>query len=139
MGPDGTLTLPDPADCLDLVDQLDAAGARCLWPKGQPFRVVSHADAGSLRLSVKSAADWFSAFGSLDIDTDRALDLRNLFELIDQSPSSRFVHIGEGAFVSLTAGFQRQLADLRVSTHSGNQRIRLHGLAALRGTRFSSR
>ncbi len=95
--------------------------------------------AGGGRLSVKSAADWFSAFGSLDIDTDRALDLRNLFELIDQSPSSRFVHIGEGAFVSLTAGFQRQLADLRVSTHSGKQRIRLHGLAALRGTRFSSR
>ena len=131
-GPDGTLTLPDPGDCLDLVDQLDAASARCLWPKGQPFRVVARADAGSLRLSVKSAADWFSASGSLDIDTDRALDLRSLFELIDQSPSSRFVPIGEGAFVSLTAGFQRQLADLRsVSTHSGKNRIRLHGLAAL--------
>ena len=131
-GPDGTLTLPDPGDCLDLVDQLDAASARCLWPKGQPFRVVARADAGSLRLSVKSAADWFSASGSLDIDADRALDLRNLFELIDQSPSSRFVPIGEGAFVSLTAAFQRQLADLRaVSTPSGKQRIRLHGLAAL--------
>ena len=131
-GPDWTLTLPDPADCLELVDQLDAAGARCLWPKGQPFRVVARADARSLRLSVKSAADWFSASGALAIDEDRALDLRNLFELIDQSPASRFVPLGDGAFVSLTAAFQRQLADLRsVSALSGKKRIRLHGLAAL--------
>ena len=131
-GPDWTLTLPDPADCLELVDQLDAAGARCLWPKGQPFRVVARADARSLRLSVKSAADWFSASGTLAVDEERAIDLRNLFELIDQSPASRFVPLGDGAFVSLTASFQRQLADLRsVSALSGKKRIRLHGMAAL--------
>ena len=132
VGPDLSLTLPDPGDCLELVDQLDAANARCLWPKGQPFRVVARADTHSLRLSVKSAADWFSASGQLDIDADRALDLRALFELIDQSPSSRFVPLGDGAFVSLTDAFRRQLADLRgVSTPSGKKRIRLHGLAAL--------
>ena len=131
-GPDWTLTLADPADCLELVDQLDDAEARCLWPKGHPFRVVARADAGSLRLSVKSAADWFSASGALAIDDDRSLELRNLFELMDRSPASRFVPLGDGAFVSLTAAFQRQLADLRsVSASSGGKRIRLHGLAAL--------
>ena len=132
LGPDSTLTLPDPADCLELVDQLEAARARCLWPQGQPFRVVARADAGSLRLQVKSAAEWFSASGSLAVDAERALDLRALFDLIDRSPSSRFVPLGEGAFVSLTSAFQRQLADLRsVSAPSGKKRIRLHGLAAL--------
>lgn len=131
-GPDSSLTLLDPADCLELVDQLDGASARCLWPKGQPFRIVARADAGSLRMSVKSAADWFSASGSLAVDEERTLDLRALFELIDQSPSSRFVPVSDGAFVSLTTAFQRQLADLRsVSTLSGKQRIRLHGMAAL--------
>ena len=130
--PDSSLTVPDPGDCLELVDQLGAANARCLWPKGQPFKVVARADAHSLRLSVKSAANWFSASGSLAVDEDHALDLRALFELIDQSPSSRFIPIGEGAFVSLTAAFRRQLADLRsVSAPSGKKRIRLHGLAAL--------
>ena len=130
--PDWSLVLPEPADCLELVDQLERANARCLWPKGQPFRVVARADAGSLRLSVKTAADWFSASGALDIDNDHSLELRRLFELIDQSPSSRFVPLGEGAFVSLTASFRQQLADLRsVSTLSGKKRIRLHGLAAL--------
>ena len=132
VGPDWSLALPDPADCLELVDQLDSGNTRCLWPKGEPFRVVSRADAGSLQLSVRTAADWFSASGTLHLDEDRALDLRRLFELIDQSPSSRFVSLGEGAFVSLTASFQRQLADLRsVSAASGKSRIRVHGMAAL--------
>ena len=131
-GPDGTFTLPDPGDCLELVDQLDAAGARCLWPKGQPFRMAARADTSSLRLTVKSAADWFSASGSLALGEDHALDLRRLFELMDRSPSSRFVPLGDGAFVALTSAFQRQLADLRsVSAPSGKKRIRLHGLAAL--------
>ena len=130
--PDGTLTLPDPGDCLELMDQLDAANARCMWPKGQPFRIVARSGADSLRLTVKTAADWFSASGSLDLDEDHALDLRRLFELMDRSPSSRFVPLGDGAFVSLTAAFQRQLADLRsVSAPSGKKRLRLHGLAAL--------
>ena len=132
LGAESTLTLPDPGDCLELVDQLEAARARCLWPQGQPFRVVARAEAGSLRLSVRCAADWFSASGSLAVDENRAIDLRALFELLDRSPSSRFVALGDGAFLSLTAALQRQLADLRsVSAPSGKKRIRLHALAAL--------
>ncbi|MDE0003692.1 MAG: DEAD/DEAH box helicase [Rhodospirillaceae bacterium] len=132
VGPDATLTLPDPADCLELVDQLDAANARCLWPKGQPFRVAARADAGSLRLKVKSAADWFSASGELDVGAEQVLGLRALLDLIDRDPSSRFVPLGEGAFISLTAAFQQQLADLRsVCRLKGKQGVTLHGLAAL--------
>ena len=132
LGPESSLVLSDPADCLELVDQLEAANARCLWPKGRPFKVLGRADASSLRLSVKSAADWFSAAGTLEIDETRALDLRRLFELMDASPASRFVQVEDGAFVALTASFRRQLADLRsVSSPSGGKRLRLHGLAAL--------
>ena len=132
LGPDATLTLPDPANCLELVDQLDAANARCLWPRGQPFRVAARADAGSLSLKVKSAADWFSASGELKVGAEQVLGLRALLDLIDQDPSSRFVPLGEGAFVSLSAAFQQQLADLRsVSRPKGKQGVALHGLAAL--------
>ena len=131
-GPDLSLTVPDPGDCLELVDQLEAAGARCLWPDGQPFKVVARVDANALRLEMKSAADWFSAAGSLEVDRNRVLDLRALFELIDRNPSSRFVPVGEGDFVSLTASFRRQLEDLRgLSAPSGKKRLRIHGLAAL--------
>ncbi len=131
-GPDLSLTIPDPGDCLELVDQLDVAGARCLWPGGRPFRVLSRMDTNALRLEVRSAADWFSASGSLEVDENRVLDLRELFELIDRNPSSRFVPLGEGAFVSLTASFRRQLDDLRsLSVPSGKKRLRIHGLSAL--------
>ena len=131
-GPDLSLVVPDPGDCIELVDQLDAAGARCLWPGGQPFRVVARADAGSLRLRVKSAADWFSASGTLRVDEDRVIKLRRLFELLDQNPSSRFIPVSEGAFVALTASFRRQLEDLRsLSAPGGKKSLRIHGLAAL--------
>ena len=130
--PDAPLTLPDPADCLELVDQLDVAKARCLWPRGQPFRIVARAGTASLRLSVRSAADWFSTSGELDIDGKRALGLSRLFEMMDGSPAPRFVELESGAFVSLTSGFHRQLADLRaMSAPSGGERLRLHPLAAL--------
>ena len=131
-GPDLSLTVPDPADCLELVDQLEVAGARCLWPKGQPFRVVARVDTNALRLEVKSAADWFSAAGSLQVEENRVLDLRELFELIDRNPTSRFVPVGDGDFVSLSASFRRQLEDLRsLAAPSGKRRLRIHGLSAL--------
>ncbi|MDE2983330.1 MAG: DEAD/DEAH box helicase [Gemmatimonadota bacterium] len=129
--PDGSLAYLEPHDCLELVDQLDAAGARCLWPQGQPFRIVARADAASLRVSVKAAADWFRASGELDIDGQRTLGLLRLFELMDRNPASRFVPLEDGAFVSLTTAFQRQLADLRsLSAPSGKKQLRLHRTAA---------
>ena len=129
--PDGSLAYLEPHDCLELVDQLEAAGARCLWPQGQPFRIVARADTASLRVSVKSAADWFRASGELDIDGDRTLGLLRLFELMDRSPASRFVPLEDGAFVSLTTAFQRQLADLRsLSAPAGKKQIRLHRTVA---------
>ncbi|MCZ0954731.1 MAG: hypothetical protein OXJ56_19340, partial [Rhodospirillaceae bacterium] len=75
---------------------------------------------------------WFSASGELDVGADQVLGLRALLDLIDRYPSSRLVPLGEGAFVSLSAAFQQQLADLRsVSRPKGKQEVALHGLAAL--------
>ncbi len=131
-GPDLTLALSDPGECLELIDQLETTGARCQWPQGQPFRIAARAEASSLRLAVKSAADWFTASGSVVVNERQAVDLRKLFELLDANPSSRFVPLGDGAFLSLSSSFRRQLDDLRaVSRPSGKKRIRLHGLAAL--------
>ncbi len=131
-GPDLSMAVPDPGNCIELVDQLDAARARCLWPSGQPFRVVGRVDSKSLRLRVKAAKDWFRATGSLQVNEDRVLDLRALFDLMDQNPRSRFVPVEKDAFVSLTSSFQRQLEDLRnLSSASGKEGLRIHGLAAL--------
>ena len=132
LGPDATATVSDLAECLEIVDQLQSADVRCLWPKGQPFRVAARADAGSLRLSGRSAAEWFGVSGALQLDGVDAIELRQLFEMLDRTPGSRFVPMEDGSFLALTEEFRRQLEDLRsISANRGRKQVRVHGLAAL--------
>ena len=131
-GKQRSLTLPEPADCLELLEQVHAGSARCLWPGGEPLKIVARAETAALKLSVKSAADWFRASGQLNIDEGRVLDLRQLFALLDKSPGSRFLELDDGEFVALTVSFRRQLDDLRsLSVPSGEGSIRLHPMTAL--------
>ena len=123
---------PEPQGALELLEQLHAAQAPCLWPKGEPFRIVAQAATSSLSLTIKSAAEWFSASGTLAVDEGRVLDLKELFALLDASPDSRFLEIGDGEFLALTASFRRQLDDLRsLSMPAARGSVRVHGMAAL--------
>ena len=124
--------LPDPAGALELLEQLQAAEAPCLWPKGEPLKIVAHAATSNLNLTVKSAADWFSASGRLEVDEGRTLDLKQLFALLDASPGSRFLELAQGEFIALTASFRRQLDDLRsLSSPAARGSVRMHAMAAL--------
>ena len=126
------LNLPEPLLCLQLLEALEAAQARCKWPKGEPFRIVAQAATTSLGLTVKSAAEWFQASGSLAIDERRVLDLKRLFALLDASPGSRYLELGGGEFLALTSTFRRQLDDLQaLTTPAAQGAMRLHPLAAL--------
>ena len=126
------LILSDPADCLELLETLEDASARCLWPKGQPLRIVARAAAPSLALTVKSAGQWLQTSGKLAVDKKRALDLKQLLKALEASPGSRFVELGGGQFLALTRTFRRQLDDLAsLSTPAEKGEIRLHSLAAL--------
>ena len=126
------LNLPEPQPCLQLLEALQAAQARCKWPKGEPFRIVAQAATTSLGLTVKSAAEWFQASGSLAIDERRVLDLKRLFALLDASPGSRYLELGGGEFLALTGTFRRQLDDLQaLTTPAAQGAMRLHPLAAL--------
>ena len=124
--------LPDPAGALELLEQLQVAEVPCLWPKGEPLKIVAHAETSKLNLTIKSAAEWFSASGTLEIDEGRALDLKQLFELLDASPDSRFLALGDGEFIALTASFRRHLDDLRgLSSPAARGSVRVHAMAAL--------
>ena len=126
------LTLPEPAQCLELLERLQAIDARCKWPKGEPFRIVSQASASSLRLTVKSAEQWLQASGALVVDDERVLDLKRLFALLEANPQSRFLELGDGEFLALAGGFRRQLDDLAsLSSAAAKGEIRMNALAAL--------
>ena len=132
--------LPDPAGALELLEQLHAADAPCLWPKGEPLKIVARAATSSLNLKIKSAAEWFSASGTLEVDEGRTLDLKQLFALLDASPGSRFLELGDGEFIALTASFRRHLDDLRgLSSPAARGSVRMHGMAALALRDFAER
>ena len=123
---------PDPAGALELLEQLHAAGAPCLWPRGEPLKIVARAATSNLSLKIKTAAEWFSASGTLEVDEGRTLDLKQLFALLDASPDSRFLELAEGEFIALTASFRRQLDDLRsLSSPAARGSVRMHAMAAL--------
>ena len=125
------LILPEPILCLELLEQLDAAGARCKWPKGEPFRIVAHRSTASLSLSVKSADAWLEASAKLAVDENTVLDLKRLFALLDASPGSRFLELASGEFLALTSAFRRQLDDLKsLSAPAARDAVRLHPFAA---------
>ena len=131
---------PDPAGALELVEQIHVAHALCLWPKGEPLKIVARAGTSKLNLTIKSAAEWFSATGTLEVDKGRTLDLRQLFALLDASPGSRFLELGAGEFIALTASLRRHLDDLRgLSTPAARGAVRMHGTAALARRDFAER
>ena len=122
---------PEPAGALELLEQLRAADTPCLWPKGEPLKIVAHAETSKLNLTVKTAAEWFNASGALQIDEGRTLDLKRLFELLDANPGSRFLALGDGEFIALTASFRRHLDDLRsLSSPAARGSVRMHAMAA---------
>ena len=126
------LMLTDSADCLELLEALEGAEARCIWPKGEPFRIVARVSAPSLTLALKSAGEWLQASGKLACDKERALDLKQLFKLLEASPGARFVQLGKGEFLALSRAFRRQLDDLAsLSAPAAKGAVKFHSLAAL--------
>ena len=126
------LMLSDPAQCLEFLEQLTTAGARCKWPKGEPFRIVARRSASSLSLTIKSADRWMRASGKLVVDEQRVLDLKQLFALLESNPGSRFLTLGNGEFLALTGAFRRQLDDLAsLAAPAARGNFRLHPLAPL--------
>ena len=126
------MILSEPAQCLELLEQLDSAGARCKWPHGEPFRIVARRSTSSLALTVKSADEWMQASGKLVVDDQRVLDLKQLFALLEANPGSRFLQLDNGEFLALTKAFRRQLDDFAsLSAPSARGAMRLHPLAAL--------
>ena len=119
-------------ECLELLEELKAAGARCKWPHGEAMKVVGRAANNALRLSIKSAVQWMQVSGELRVDEERALDLKRLFALVDENRGSRFLPLGGGEYVAVSQSFRRRLEDFAaVATAGAKGAQRLDPLAAL--------
>jgi SNF2 family DNA or RNA helicase len=114
----------------DLQTAVEANQLVLHWPKGESFRLAGHASSSSFRVNVKKDRDWFAASGSLQVDSDLAVDLMQLLDLLDESPS-RFIKLDDGRFLALTEQLRRQLDDLSAYGDRQKKKLRIAPVRAM--------
>ncbi|MHC5673520.1 DEAD/DEAH box helicase [Nostoc sp.] len=124
--------IADPEDCLELLLELQALGSNVVieWPQGEKLRVSHNADLKDFNLSIQRQQDWFAATGELKLNNDLVLDMQQLLELLEKTPS-RFIPLGDGQFLALTQAFRKRLDELRMFSEKHSKGIRFHPLATL--------
>jgi superfamily II DNA or RNA helicase len=132
--------ISDPEACLELILELQelgdsapgAADARAIveWPEGEKMRIKQRAGVDSFKMRISSQQDWFEASGELQISDDQVLDMRQLMDLLSATPG-RFIPLGNGEFLALTATFRKQLDELRTFSQRQGDNLRFHPLAGL--------
>ncbi|MCC5670666.1 DEAD/DEAH box helicase [Nostoc sp. CHAB 5784] len=129
---DGEWIIVDPEDCLELLLELQALESSVVieWPQGEKLRVSHNADLKDFNLSIQRQQDWFAATGELKLNNDLVLDMQQLLELLEKTPS-RFIPLGDGQFLALTQVFRKRLDELRMFSEKHSKGIRFHPLATL--------
>ncbi len=124
-------TLPDPLDCLELVDELQGLGdaVKVAWPKGETLRVPHRATSDHFSLKIRQRRDWFSIDGKLELESGLVLSLRELLDHMENA-SGRFVQLGKKDFVALSDRFRRHVEELAAYVDRHGKGMRFHASRA---------
>jgi superfamily II DNA or RNA helicase len=126
--------IDNPEECLqvllDLKSLQEEEKALVEWPEGERLRVTREVSFQHLRMRIRSRVDWFEMTGELQLDDDQVMDMKQLIELMQNSPS-RFIPLGEGQFLALSQEFHRRLRDLEAFADKRGKELRIHPLASL--------
>lgn len=128
---DGEWMVDEAEDCLELLTELQSLGDQVVveWPEGQTFKIKKLVGGESFHLRIGQQKDWFAASGTLQVSDDLVLDLRQLVQLLQQSPG-RFIAMDDGQFLALTDSFRKRLDELSAFAEVDGQGLRFHPLAA---------
>jgi len=128
---DGEWLIPAPDAALELLVQLQTLGdsARVAWPEGAKFKLRQEASTGQCRISIRQSKDWFELEGELKLNEGLALDLQQLLQLTKES-TGRFVPLGDGEFLALSAELRKRLDDLAAFSEPHGKGFRFHPLTA---------
>lgn len=99
------------------------------WPKGEAFRIKYEANFDHLFMRAKKQNNWFNLEGELRLDETMVLDMRQLIEMVENSPN-RFVRLNDGSFMALTKEFRRRLKEVSAFVETDSKGMRIHQLAA---------
>ncbi|MBU0680262.1 MAG: DEAD/DEAH box helicase [Proteobacteria bacterium] len=122
--------LSDPESCLVLLEELQALQepVRLEWPEGEKLRITNKVDFRHIRMKIKKKGSWFEVDGSIELDQDKVMDMRQLLQLV-QNRQSRFIPLQNGQFISLSRALRRHLHDFAVASRHKDKEIILHPLA----------
>ncbi len=123
---DCTWALTEPEEALAVLEQLPRLSAVCSvdWPRGKPVRIQAVATE-QLQVQVRSGADWLGLHGDLPLEEGRVISLQQLLHLAHESRRSRFLALGDGAYLALTEQLRRQLAELKALAQADGDTLKL--------------
>ncbi|MBD2038377.1 DEAD/DEAH box helicase [Leptolyngbya sp. FACHB-321] len=129
---DNEWLIDDPEACLELLLELQALGDSIVieHPEGEKFRVSHQSGLKDFKLNIKRQNDWFATEGELRVNDQLVLDMQQLMQLLEKSPS-RFIPLGDGQFLALTQEFRKRLDELRNFSERSGKGVKLHPLAAV--------
>ncbi len=122
--------VPGADDALALVEQLPQLDAIAAidWPKGQPIRVETAA-IGQLQVRLRSRNDWLGLQGGIALDEQLVFGLEQLLDWQGRG-AGRFVPLGEGRYLALTAELRNRLAELASVAEAQKDGLRVAPVAA---------
>jgi superfamily II DNA or RNA helicase len=128
---DGEWLVPAPDAALELLLQLQSLGesARVGWPEGAKFKVRQIAGAAQCRLGIRQSKDWFELEGELKLNEGLTIDLQQLL-LLMKDGTGRFIPLGDGEFLALSAELRKRLEDLAAFSEPHGKGFRFHPLTA---------
>jgi len=134
--------LQDPDDCLQALLELQAIREKVIveWPEGEKLTIAHQPSLKNLSLKIRTnQQNWFGLSGSLQLDQDRVIDLKELLAKLDKT-SGRFVEIEDGLYIALTQEFKKRLEDITTYSSDSDEddEILIHPLAATPLTELTS-
>lgn len=124
-----SILFDDPLECLELLSQLKSSQANVVWPEGEKIKLVKNsASAKNLLLKAKKQNDWFAIDGSLNVDKNIVLSLKQLI-LLSEKSQGRFIELDDGRYMEITSELKKQLHQLNAITIAKQEDLLLHPLA----------
>jgi SNF2 family DNA or RNA helicase len=107
----------------------NSEGITIEWPKGKAFSISRNLSFENLKMNIRQDHQWFEFDGSIEVDQDQVLSMRQLLQLINQS-NGRFIKLDNDRFVALTDSFLKRLKELQVISSDSGDAHKIHPLAS---------
>ncbi len=120
-------TLPEPDQCLELLEELHALGDRVRvgWPGGEKLSIRHRVTADNLYLKIRQGRDWFRIDGEVRLDSGLVMTLRELLDRAEKA-KSRFIEVGKDQFVALSGHFLKRVSELGAYAERHGKGLRFH-------------